>query len=77
MNLITRREFNDLGELNTGNRCSHTWLLNKITRRKIKPSKPKRPLLRFRGTNLYQTDAFLNFVSLFTKHYLKLWLRFD
>lgn len=76
MNLITRAEFADLVELNTvRNRCSHTWLLNKITRRKIKRSKPKRPLLQFRGTNLYQTDAFLDFVGLFTKHYLKLWLR--
>ena len=76
LSLITRAELTDLAELNTvRNRCSHTWLLNKVTRRKIKRTKPKRPLLRFRGTSLYQTDAFLKFEGLFTKHYLRLWLR--
>jgi hypothetical protein len=45
LNLVTRAEFADLAELNTiRNRCSHTWSLDKITRRKLKPSKPKRPL---------------------------------
>ena len=76
MKLITRKEFTDLAELNTvRNRCSHSWRLNKITRRKIKPAKPKKPLLRFRGTDLYKTDAFLKFAGLFTKHYLKLYRR--
>jgi len=76
LNLITRAEFTDLAELNTvRNRCSHNWQLNKVTRRKLTPSKAKKPILRFRGTNLYQTDAFLKFVGLFSKHYLKLFLR--
>jgi hypothetical protein len=77
MDLITRNEFADLAELNTvRNRCSHTWLLNKVTRRKLKPSKPKKPLLRFRGTDLYDTNAFLEFTGLFERHYLRLWYRF-
>jgi hypothetical protein len=76
LSLVTRAEFTDLAELNTiRNRCSHTWSLDKITRRKIKPSKAKRPLLRWRGRNLYNTEAFADFVTHFTKHYLKLWLR--
>jgi hypothetical protein len=76
-NLITKKEFADLTELNTvRNRCSHTWLLDKVTRRKIKPSKPKKPLLRWRGTNLYKTEEFLDFVGVFARHYIKLWLRF-
>jgi hypothetical protein len=76
LNVITRAEFTDLVELNTvRNRCSHNWQLNKVTRRKLKPSKVKKPILRFRGTNLYQTDAFLQFVGLFSRHYVKLWLR--
>jgi hypothetical protein len=75
-NIITGKEFADLTELNSiRNRCSHTWLLNKITRRKIKPSKPKRLLLRWRGSNLYKTDDFLAFVGIFSRHYIKLWLR--
>ena len=76
LGLITPTELKDIAELNTvRNRCSHTWSLDKVTRRKINPSKPKRPLLRWRGTNLYKTDAFTDFVSHFSKHYLKLWLR--
>lgn len=76
LNLITSREFAELAELNAvRNRCSHTWSLDKISRRKIKPSKPKRPLLRWRGSNLYKTDDFLDFVGVFSRHYLKLWLR--
>lgn len=76
LNLVTRMEFADLAELNTiRNRCSHNWSLDKIRRRKIKPSTAKRPLLRWRGTNLYKTDAFTDFVSYFSKYYLKLWLR--
>jgi hypothetical protein len=76
MKLITPAEFTDLAELNTiRNRCSHSWSLNKIIRRRLKPSKPKRPLLRYKGTNLYKTDAFIDFVGHFTGHYLKLWVR--
>ena len=76
LNLITPAEFTELAELNTvRNRCSHTWSLNKMNRRRIKPSKPKRPVLRWRGTNLYQTAAFMDFVNHFTGRYLKLWLR--
>jgi hypothetical protein len=77
MGLITRTEFTDLAELNAiRNKCSHTWSLNKITRRKINPSKPKKPLLRYRGTNLYETDAFVSFIGHFTTHYLRLWKRY-
>ena len=76
LNLVTPREFADLAELNTiRNKCSHTWLLNRVRRRGIKRSKPKRPLLRYRGTNLYQTDAFIEFVDYFSAQYLKIWLR--
>jgi hypothetical protein len=76
LKLVTPKEFSDLLELNTiRNRCSHTWSLDKVTRRKIKPSKPKRPLLRYRGTNLYETNAFVDFVGHFTAHYLRLWMR--
>jgi hypothetical protein len=65
-----------VADLNTiRNKCSHTWSLDKITRRRLKRSKPKRPLLRWRGSNLYKTDAFIDFVSHFSKYYLKLWLR--
>jgi len=76
LNLVTRNEFADLTELNAiRNKCGHTWSLDKLTRRKLKPSKPKKPLLRWRGTNLYNTDAFTDFVDHFTKHYLKVWYR--
>jgi hypothetical protein len=77
MNLITGKQFADLAELNSvRNRCSHNWILSKVTRRKIKPSKSKRQLLRWRGTNLYKTDDFLAFARLYSKHYLNLWLRY-
>jgi hypothetical protein len=76
LDLVTTSQFKDLLELNSvRNRCSHNWLLDRVTRRKIKRAKPKKPLLRYRGTNLYKTDAFLEFASHFTKIYLKLWLR--
>jgi len=76
LKLVTPKEFADLADLNTiRNKCSHTWLLDKVTRRKIKRAKPKKPLLRHKGVNLYQTDAFLEFVGRFQKHYIKLWLR--
>jgi len=76
LNLVTRKELADLAELNTvRNKCSHTWVLKKLVRRKLKPSKPKRPLLRWRGTNLYNTEDFLAFVSLYARHHVRLWLR--
>ena len=76
LDLISAKEFADLVELNTvRNRCSHSWSLGKLTRRRIKPSRPKRPLLRWRGTNLYKTDDFLAFVRVYSLHYVKLWLR--
>jgi hypothetical protein len=74
--LITPTESTDLSDLNTiRNRCSHSWLLNKVTRRKIKRSKPKKRLLRYRGANLYETKAFLEFVGHFSRCYVRLWLR--
>lgn len=76
LSLITTKEFAELTELNTvRNRCSHNWSLKKLTRRKIKPSKRKKPLLRWRGTNLYKTDDFLAFVKVYANHYVRLWLR--
>lgn len=76
LGIVTLAQFNDLIELNTvRNRCSHNWQLNRLIRRKLKPTKPKRPLLRWRGRNLYETDAFLDFIGYFTRHYLRLWLR--
>jgi hypothetical protein len=77
-NLVTAKEFAELTELNTvRNRCSHNWSLKKLTKRKIKPSRPKRPLLRWRGTNLYKTEEFLTFVRVYAQHYVKLWLRYS
>lgn len=77
LGIVTHAEFNDFGELNTvRNRCSHNWQLSRIIRRRLKPSKPKRPLLRWRGNNLYNTDAFLDFAGHFERLYLKLWLRY-
>jgi hypothetical protein len=76
LNLISQGEFTDLTDLNTiRNRCSHTWSLDKITRRKIKPSRPKKPLLRYKGKNLYETNAFIDFVHHFGTRYLQLWMR--
>jgi hypothetical protein len=73
LGIIRRTEFDDLTELNTvRNRCSHNWQLNRVIRRKLKPSKPKRPLLRWRGRNLYNTDAFIDFGHHFTGHYLRI-----
>jgi hypothetical protein len=77
LGIVKRTEFNDLIELNSvRNRCSHNWQLNRLIRRRLKPSKPKKPLLRWRGKNLYETDAFLDFSGYFTRHYLRLWLRY-
>ncbi len=78
LGLIAPKEYDDLSDLNTmRNRCSHKWHLGKIIRRKLKPSKPKRPLLRFRGTNLYRTDDFIEFERYFAKLYVRLWMRFE
>jgi len=76
LDLVTTSQFKDLLELNSvRNRSSHNWLLDRVARRKIKRSKPKRPVLRYRGTNLYKTESFIAFAGHFTKIYLKLWLK--
>jgi hypothetical protein len=37
LNLVTRKELADLADLNTvRNKCSHTWVLKKLVRRKLK-----------------------------------------
>jgi hypothetical protein len=77
LNIIRSKQFTDLVELNSvRNRCSHNWILSKLTRRRIKPSKSKRPLLRWRGTNLYKTDEFMTFVAVYSRHYVDHWLRY-
>ena len=76
LDLVTTSQFKDLLELNSvRNRSSHNWLLDRVARRKIKRSEPKRPVLRYRGTNLYKTESFIAFAGHFTKIYLKLWLK--
>jgi hypothetical protein len=77
LGILRPKEFKDLAELNTiRNRCSHNWQLSRIIRRRLKPGKPKKPILRWRGKNLYETDAFIDFGFYFTRHYLMLWLRY-
>ncbi len=77
MGLLSPSEYRSLSKLNTiRNRCSHNWGLNQFIRRKVRPSKKKRPLLEYEGRNLFIIDVFQDFIAHYGRLYYRLWLKF-
>ncbi len=75
--LIRPQLFNDLDTLNRlRNKAGHNWTLNRVIRKKIKRNKRKRPLLEYKGRNLYQHEVIKEFIAHYGRIYYRLWLKF-
>jgi hypothetical protein len=74
--LIRQPLVQNLLELNRiRNKCGHNWLLKVHVRRGIKPWAPKRPLLQFRGQNLYEVTVLQEFGGVYGPLYARLFAR--
>jgi hypothetical protein len=75
---ITPKQFSDLESLNTvRNSCGHGWHLSRLVRRGVKRKAPKKPVLRYKGKNVYKTDVLIDFIGHFWKVYLHLYQKLD
>jgi hypothetical protein len=75
---LTPKQFRELEGLNTvRNRCGHGWQLSQLVRRGVKRKAPKKPVLRYLGKNVYQTDVLIDFVRHFWKLYLRLYAKLE
>ena len=68
LNWISIEELKEWERLNTvRNNCGHVWLLGRSVVRRM----PKKPVLRYKGKNIHETEAFLEFVHHFARLYRK------
>jgi hypothetical protein len=73
LKVIGKRLYDDLDRLNSlRNRAGHHWTLGDVIRRGVKRGKPKKYALTFRGKNLYQPAAMIEFLGTYKKAYLDL-----
>jgi hypothetical protein len=73
LGVVGRKLYNELDALNSlRNRCSHTWALNAVIRKRVKRSKRKRYVLEFDGKNLFNADSFISFLIKYNKVFHKI-----
>jgi len=57
---LSPKQFGELEGLNTvRNSCGHGWQLSPLIRRGVKRKAPKRPVLQYKGKNVYKTEALI------------------
>jgi hypothetical protein len=75
---LSPKQFGELEGLNTvRNSCGHGWQLSPLIRRGVKRKAPKRPVLQYKGKNVYKTEALIDFIAHFQRLYLHLYRKLE
>ena len=77
LRIISSKTRDRLQTLNSvRNKCSHNWILKSSMRYGKRPTQKKNPMLHYEGRDLHSVNTLRDFVSEFSRIYLKLYLKY-